>query len=86
MHRLIVSTLLALSIAPAFAADVCTDAPKDKWQKQDAFKQQLLDQGYKIKTFKVTGSCYEIYGWNKDKKKVEIYFNPVDGKIVKQGD
>jgi hypothetical protein len=40
-------------------------------------------QGYEIKKFKVTGgNCYEIYGYDKDKRKVEIYFDPVSGKVV----
>jgi hypothetical protein len=29
------------------------------------------------------GNCYEIYGKNKQGQKVEVYFNPVDGKVVK---
>ncbi len=28
-------------------------------------------------------NCYEIYGWNKAKQKVEIYFDPVTGKAIK---
>ncbi len=70
----------------AFAAEpTCTKEPKDKWKDQKEFQKQLTDQGYKIKKFKATkGSCYEIYGWNKEGKKVEIYFNPVDGSVVKQ--
>ena len=43
-----------------------------------------LKDGYTIKTFKVSGNCYEIYGFAKDGKKVEIYFNPVDGSIIKK--
>ncbi|GEA12783.1 PepSY domain-containing protein [Alteromonas sp. KUL49] len=62
----------------------CTTAPEAEWQDQSAFQAQLLAQGYKINEFKVTeGSCYEIYGFDKDDNKVEIYFNPVDGDIVK---
>jgi len=82
MRRLLI-TLLMLSPA-AFAGPDCTSADQSEWQDQDAFKQSLESDGYKIKKFKVTsGNCYEIYGWDKDGKKVEIYFNPVDGEIVK---
>ena len=52
------------------------------------FKYQVdmaLNYDYKIKNFKVTaGNCYEIYGWDKAGKKVEIYFNPVTGAKVKE--
>lgn len=41
--------------------------------------------GYKIKVFKKTKtSCYELYGYNKDNKRVEIYFNPTDMSKVKE--
>ena len=36
----------------------------------------------KFKTTK--GNCYEIYGKDKAGQKVEIYYNPVDGSIVKE--
>lgn len=69
----------------AFAGPKCTDQAKDTWQNEIEFQKKLVSEGYKIKKFKVTdGQCYEIYGWNKDGKKVEIYFNPVSGEIVKQ--
>jgi hypothetical protein len=56
-----------------------------KWQDQVAFQKSLKDKGFKIKEFKVTdGNCYEIYGWNKEGKKVEIYFNPVTAAVVKE--
>jgi hypothetical protein len=87
--KLLASTLLALSVIATSTASQagpqCTDTPAEKWQDQAAFQEQLKAQGYEIKKFKVTGgNCYEIYGHNKDGKKVEIYFNPVDGSIVKQ--
>ena len=42
-------------------------------------------QGYDIKKFKATKTgCYEIYGWDKEKRKVEIYFDPTDLKKVKE--
>lgn len=72
-------------LSSAFAGPECTKEPKEKWQDQKKFEQSLKDQGYKINKFKVTtGNCYEIYGFSKDGKKVEIYYNPVDGKVVKE--
>jgi len=80
--------LLLLSLALAspltFAATECTTADKSQWQGQDKFQADLKAQGYEINKFKVTGgNCYEIYGFDKDGKKVEIYFDPVSGKPVK---
>lgn len=72
------SLLVALSGA-AFAGPTCS-VPQDKWMKEADFKKGLETQGYQIKTFKVSkGKCYEIYGFDKAGKKVEIYFDPATG-------
>lgn len=77
--------LLAFAGTSAFAETECTKEPKDQWKDQKAFEQSLKDQGYKVKVFKVTkGNCYELYGWDKEGQKVEIYFNPVTGDKVKE--
>ena len=49
-------------------------------------KKKIDEMGYhKIKMFKKTkGNCYEIYGYNHHGKKAEVYFNPVDGTVVKE--
>lgn len=80
---LIISNLCFLSFA--YSGPQCTDKPEDSWQKQESFKANLIKEGYKIKVFKKTkGNCYEIYGWDKDGNKVEIYFNPITGEKVKE--
>jgi len=84
MKKLIALSSLFVAGA-AFAGPECTKEPKEKWLDQAKFQQSLKDQGYKINKFKVTsGNCYEIYGFSKEGKKVEIYYNPVDAKVVKE--
>lgn len=84
MRKLAVIMALTMVGGLAHAKKNCTDQPKDKWMKEEDFKKRLEGEGYKIRKFKQPGSCYEIYGTNKDGKKVEIYFNPVDGSVVKE--
>lgn len=79
---LAVFVLLVGSVS--FAGPNCTNEAKDKWMSEGKMKEMILSQGYKIKKFKVSGNCYEIYGWDKEGKKVEIYYNPVDGSVVKE--
>lgn len=81
MKTLFVVVLIAFS-GMAYAKKNCTDAPKDQWMKVEDFKKMAIEQGYTIKKFKTPGTCYEIYGM-KDGKKVEVYFNPVDGSVHK---
>lgn len=81
-HVLILPLVFLLSTA-VFAKKNCTDQPKEKWMTEEAFKKKAEGEGYKIKKFKQPGNCYEIYGTDKDGKKVEVYFNPVDGSVYK---
>ncbi len=83
--RALFFTILALFSTVALAGPQCTEADKSTWLDQAKFQEDLKEKGYEIKVFKITdGNCYEIYGWNKNKKKVEIYFDPVSGKAVKE--
>lgn len=83
--KFLISAFLMIASLSAFAGPDCTKEPKTKWQDEKKFQEKLVADGYKIKVFKVTkGNCYEIYGWNKEGKKVEIYFSPIDGSKVKE--
>ncbi|AXO89770.1 PepSY domain-containing protein [Pseudomonas parafulva] len=82
--RTFLAFALLLGSSASFAATQCTTADKATWQDPAAFQATLKDQGYTINKFKVTqGNCYEIYGFDKDGRKVEIYHDPVSGKAVK---
>ncbi|MDO9282798.1 MAG: PepSY domain-containing protein [Methylotenera sp.] len=76
-------TLLALLPMHAFAGADCAVHPKEEWASEGALKQALSEEGYTIKKFKVDGNCYEIYGRNKQGKKVEIYFDTKTFAIIK---
>ncbi|WCD78045.1 PepSY domain-containing protein [Pseudomonas sp. TUM22785] len=84
MRNLLLVPALLLATSSAFAATECTTADRATWQDPDKFQEKLKADGYQIKKFKVTsGNCYEIYGFDKDGRKVEIYHDPVSGKAVK---
>ena len=68
----------------ALAGADCTAEPQEKWMSHADMQRQILQMGYTIDRFKTDGNCYEIYGRNGAKEKVEVYFNPVNGKIVKE--
>jgi len=79
------AVLLALSVASsaAVAAANCPKYPKNEWMPQDQAKAKIEAMGYKIDKFKVDGNCYEIYGFNKEGKKAEVYFDAKTLKVVK---
>jgi hypothetical protein len=77
--------LLALSAASgtALAAANCPKYPKNEWMPQDEAKTKIEAMGYKIDKFKIDGNCYEIYGFNKEGKKAEVYFDAKTLSIIK---
>jgi hypothetical protein len=82
MKSVVLSAVLLAVSGVALAGPAC-NAPKETWMPEASFKKGLEDQGYQIKTFKVSkGQCYEIYGFDKTGKKVEIYFDPVTAAVL----
>jgi hypothetical protein len=70
--------------ASAMAGNVQCAKDDKGWQDKAAFEKDLVTKGYKVVRFEKTkGNCYELYGYNKEGKKTEIYFNPVTGEAVK---
>lgn len=92
MKRVIIHAMLGVvatvATTAAFAKANCKAYPKSEWMKEADAKSKIEAQGYTISKFKVDGNCYEIYGKNKEGKKVEIYFDtktlePVKTEIEK---
>ena len=75
--------LLALMPINVWASADCPAYPKEEWANEDTLKEALDAEGYTIKKFKIDGNCYEIYGRNKEGKKVEIYFDMKTLAIIK---
>jgi len=70
----LVGVAATFSTAALAKAD-CPAYPKSEWMKPEDAKARIEAQGYTISKFKVDGNCYEIYGKNKEGKKVEIYYD-----------
>ena len=81
--RIKTTAALLLCMATAAVAGPTCNVPKDQWMKEADFKAKIEQQGYTIKTFKVSkGQCYEIYGFDKAGKKVEICFDPATAAVL----
>jgi hypothetical protein len=76
---------LGLGLSRERAEDTCTQEPRSQWLPEAEMRLLAEFRGYRIKTFKIAnGSCYEIYGFDKDGQIVEVYFNPVTSRLVRQ--
>ena len=79
-HFLILIAMIPINV---WASADCPAYPKEEWVNEDTLKEALDAEGYTIKKFKIDGNCYEIYGRNKEGKKVEIYFDMKTLAIIK---
>jgi hypothetical protein len=81
--------LAALLVAPlsALAGPACTTEPESKWIAEADMVKRFQAQGYKddVKKLHVSkGKCWEIYGHDKQGRKVEVYFHPITGAIAEE--
>jgi hypothetical protein len=87
-RTLLAAALAVLPTTAAFADPTCTTEPREKWMSEAAFQEMAVKEHRisEVRKFEVTDTnCYEIYGF-RDGKQVEIYFDPVTGKVVQEGD
>ena len=88
--KYVVATLALAASGFAYAGADCPKVPKEKWMHAlDLQKRIVNEYGFAIKKFQEAGNCYEIYGWGLNEKgdkfvQIEVYFNPVNGDIVKK--
>lgn len=75
--------LASIGIGPALADgfDKCTTAPKSSWKPQADAEALAKSAGYDVRRSKIDGTCYEVYGV-KDGKLYELFYNPVDLKLM----
>ncbi len=78
--------LLAAAVA-AVAGPTCTEEPQSTWLSEAEMTKRFRAKGYQddVKTLHVSkGKCREIYGIDKQGRKVEVYFHPVTGAIAQE--
>ena len=87
MAALAVVAVAGTFASAAFAGPKCTDEPRDKWIKEEQMVKKLAELGFTddVKKLHVSkGNCWEIYGHNKEGRKIEVYFHPITGAIAEQ--
>ncbi len=82
---ILTTTSMVLAFAsPVMASDndYCGNT-SGEWMSRDAVKSIMIENGYDVRRIKQDDGCYEIYAIDKKGDRVEVYINPVTGKIVK---
>ncbi|MGI9452872.1 MAG: PepSY domain-containing protein [Geminicoccaceae bacterium] len=74
-----------ITASAANAGPTCTTMPASQWLTEAEMKAKIGASGYAIDVFKKTkGNCYEIYGRTEDGRRVEVYYHPITGDVVKE--
>lgn len=80
-------SIFACALFTACSSDspTCTQEARSNWLDEESFKADLRGQGYEVQKFLVTTTnCYEVFGKDVSGEYAELYFNPVDGSLVKK--
>jgi len=77
--------LLGATLAtPAFADDdACPPRAESEWMTLEAITAKAKELGYDVRKVEKDDGCWEVKGYDKDGKRVEAYFDPATGEIVK---
>ncbi len=62
----------------------CTTAPQSQWLSLDALRGKVEALGYKVQKAKVANACGELYAFDKNGGRVELFVDPTSGQIVGQ--
>ncbi|MEH6775933.1 MAG: PepSY domain-containing protein [Cereibacter changlensis] len=82
MRKILFLGATLLVAAPALAADICVDHPKDQWMTKEQITTLAQSQGYEVKGVKEEDGCWEVKG-AKEGARVEAYFDPVSGELIR---
>ncbi|MEZ5870691.1 MAG: PepSY domain-containing protein [Nitratireductor sp.] len=77
-----VSTLLVAAQAEASSKD-CGSVPQAQWMSKEVLTQKATELGYTVRNVKVEDGCYEVYGIDSKGARVEAYFHPATGEVVR---
>jgi hypothetical protein len=89
MNRILMITTVAVGVlasGTAFAKDAECNVPVAEWQPMEALQQKLENEGWKVRRIKTDDGCYEVYGFDKDGRRMETYFDPRTLAVVYGGE
>ena len=75
MKKTIAVVMLVPCIAMADGNYKC-DVPKADMRPQMELQKKLKSEGWKIRMIQTENGCYEVYGFDANKQRVEAFFDP----------
>lgn len=86
MRKILTLAVFGLTLAAGYslAADQRpgVDAPRDQWLPIETIARSLRSDGYEVREIEIDDGRYEVNAIDPDGRPVEIYVDPVAGKIL----
>ena len=89
MHKIAIIAAAALVSMSAFSiaqaeslGRPCTTVPESQWLPLEALKAKAEAQGYKVQKAKLKAACGEIYAFDKNGARKELFVDPTSGQII----
>lgn len=60
----------------------CTAAPQNQWLSLEALQSKVEALGYKVQKAKLKNACGELYTFDKNGNRVELFVDPTNGQIA----
>jgi uncharacterized membrane protein YkoI len=87
MRKVITLTVFALTLAAGYSlasdSSMDTSASRDNWLPMDEVASNLRADGYDLREIEIEDGRYEVEAIASDGRRVELYIDPVIGKILK---
>lgn len=85
-HLLVFLGSLVFSL-PLLARDLdCTNTDLDKshWLSKEAMQERVAAQGHKAIAIEVVGNCYKVHYEEKDGRRIEAFWDPIQGHPIRR--
>jgi len=77
VQGVLVTAVLGLCASSAFAdGNVSCSEQKADWKPRVELQKMLKRDGWAVRDIRITNGCYEVYGFDGSKARVEVFFNP----------
>ena len=90
MRKIALFTGAAILVGGAVGAEAgslgrpCTSASQNQWLPIQELQAKVEALGYTVQKAKLAKACGEFYTLDKDGRRVELFVDPTDGRIVGQ--
>ncbi len=76
MKKLLLSLIVCPMSSVLADGNYKCEVPKAEMRPQMELQKKLKSEGWKVRMVQTLNGCYEVYGFDSNKKRVEAFFDP----------